>query len=50
MQNNKVQELLDAANSVISNLEDADEDRDEDGQEFADITRLKKAIAEVNVD
>lgn len=48
MQNNKIKELINAAQEIISNLEDADETTDEAGKEFADTTRLKKAITEMN--
>jgi len=41
-------ELISAAQEVISNLEDANETTDDTGQEFRDITRLKKAVAEMN--
>jgi len=45
----KIKELLEATQEIISNLEDADAATNEEtGEEFSDITRLKKAIAEMN--
>jgi hypothetical protein len=41
-------ELLEAVKELMLNLDGADEDRDEEGNVYPDIARVKKAIARMD--